>query len=103
GSVRRGGAPGGPTTGRTGGTGAAGRTSGERVQVQAPEGADRTADPVRPARPPAGAGGPGGEAVGRDRPGQELPVPVRLLPRHRLPLGRPPGPADSRRRPAARP
>src|SRR5947208_2304425 len=58
---------------------------GERVQTTSPEGADRAADPLRPAGPPAGAGGAGREAARRDRAGQGVPVPVRLLPTHRVP------------------
>ena len=44
-----------------------------------------------------------GQLLGRDRPGEELSVPVRLLPSHRVPLGRLPGTVDSWGGPAARP
>src|SRR5438477_431722 len=39
-------------------TGAAGRMTGERLQLQSAEGIDRAADAVRAVGPPAGAGGP---------------------------------------------
>ena len=48
---------------------------------------DGSTGAVTPAGPAAGAAGPCREAAGRDRPGETVSVPVRLLPDHRFPSG----------------